>query len=156
MELRARLLGTSINAEYVQAVDELVGTATEWIELKLAQADIVDWLDQSEIVNAQMSPILVSWARVGPRAAGVTLMGRVLTVERSWFVTDEAFHRACNAVAASGAELLASSTNATWSGQPVGHGTSVTFGWRGVPGRNRRSRLPPDLLPDDELPSPAE
>jgi hypothetical protein len=134
MELRARMLGQPANTEYVRAVDHLVGSDNEWIELHLAQPDIVDWLNESEILEAQFSPVLVFPSSRNGTPNGFTVMGRVVAIERQWFPSGDAYRRARAALAGSGAHQLVSNPDPTDNTEE----TRVVFGWLGLPGSRPR------------------
>jgi hypothetical protein len=64
---------------------------------------------------------------------GFVLRGRVVTLDRQWFVTDEAFAVIRSSVEGSGAPLLAES-EAWWGSTPAAY-PIVTYGWPGSPHR---------------------
>jgi hypothetical protein len=61
------------------------------------------------------------------------LRGRVVTLDRQWFVSDEAFAIVRSSVEGSGAPLLAES-EAWWGSAPAAY-PIVTYGWPGPPHR---------------------
>jgi hypothetical protein len=150
MELRAQAARSTVNAEYMRAVREHLEVDGEVVTVECFGHEVHAWVTRDDIAAAQLSPGMIV---MRPEAqGGFLLRGRVLTLDRQWFVSDQAFGLARNRLADSGAPLIAES-EAWWESTPATY-PIVTYGWPGPPPRLatvRELRLGRDAVLDYQI-----
>ena len=149
MDLRARLVGQAQNAEYVRAIRAYLGDEGEVVTVDCPAAAVHGWVSRDDIVAAQMSPVLVGMRSASGRPDGFVVRGRVVSVDRQWFVSDEAFAHMRAVLEAVDVPLIAESE--AWWGSMRGTFPILTFGWPGPPPRRvttRELRLGRDAILD--------
>lgn len=149
MDLRARLVGQAQNAEYVRAVRAYLGDDGEVVTVDCPAASVHGWVSRDDVVAAQVSPVQIGMRTAGGRPDGFVVRGRVVSIDRQWFVSDEAFAHMRARLEAVGVPLIAES-EAWWASTrtmlPI-----LTFGWPGPPPRRvttRELRLGRDAVLD--------
>jgi hypothetical protein len=92
MEIRARAFGRSLNAEYGQAVEAWCGGGDGWTSQLIRAEAIHDWVTEGEVLSRQWAPVVVERLEMpAGKYLGLRLAGYMVTLDRSWFVSDEAF-----------------------------------------------------------------
>jgi len=150
MELRARATGATANAEYMKAIREHLRGDGETVTVDCGGDAIQPWVTRDDIAAAQMSPAMIAMRSTHP--GGFVLRGRVVTLDRQWFVDDDAFALVRSSVESSAAPLIAES-QAWWSEAPAAY-PIVTYGWPGPPPRlvsTREVRLGRDAVLDYQI-----
>jgi len=133
MDIRARLLDVPVNSEYVSAVNAYLEEDLRMIDLTIPAAELDPDLEHSDVRAAQAAPLFVGWGTVNGRFDSLTLQGRVVSLEREWFRSQEAFDRNCARIAEL-APLLAAGMEAQWNGEVGAEVRRRTYGWPGPPG----------------------
>lgn len=134
MDLRARLSCQSLNAEYVSAIREFLGGEGEVVTIDCPAEAVHSWVSHDDIAAAQVSPVRIAIRSVGGRPDGFVVRGRVVTIDRRWFRSDEAFETMRSHLRSVGAPLIAE-TEAASSGHREEGLPILTFGWPGPPPR---------------------
>lgn len=134
MDLRARLAGQSVNAEYVSAVREYLGGEGQVVTVDCQAAVVHPWVGRDDVAAAQVSPVRIAMRSVDGRPDGFVVRGRVVSVDRQWFVSDHAFQSLRSRLLSRGAPLIAEG-EAAWSGRVEPTVQILTFGWPGPPPR---------------------
>jgi hypothetical protein len=133
MDLRSRLSDTSLNAEYVRAIGGYLQGDGEVVTVDCPAGAVHGWVTRDDIAAVQISPVKIAMRSVGGRTDGFVLRGRVVAIDRQWFVSDDTFASARTGLETVGIPLIAE-TEAWWS-QQRGGSQILTFGWAGPPPR---------------------
>jgi len=132
MEVRARGFGRSLNVEYGQAVEAWCGGGFGWVALLLSASDIHASVTAEVVKGQQWAPAVVEALEMpAGKYIGLSLAGYMITLDRAWFVSDEAFERT-RAILANNLPLVA---------EPEGESSVVVYG-RPI-GTAHRKELPP-------------
>lgn len=91
MDVRARNAGRSLNEEYGRAIEAWCGGGEGWTSLLLPSTGIHDWVTAETIKEQQLGAVLVDALTMDDRYIGIRLAGYVVTLDRQWFRSDEAF-----------------------------------------------------------------
>lgn len=150
MDLRARTSGATANAEYMKAIREHLRGDGEIVTVDCGGHAVQPWVTRDDIAAAQVSPAMIAM-RAEP-LGGFVLRGRVVTLDRQWFVDDDAFALVRSSVESSAAQLIAES-QAWWGDAPAAY-PIVIYGWPGPPPRlvtTREVRVGRDAVLDYQI-----
>ncbi len=91
MDVRARTTGRSINEEYGRAIEAWCGGGAGWTQILLRVEAIHDRVSKEVVQRQQLGAVLVDGLEMQGRYIGLRLAGYAITLDRDWFVSDEAF-----------------------------------------------------------------
>ncbi|PZR70499.1 MAG: hypothetical protein DLM66_03680 [Candidatus Dormiibacter spiritus] len=100
MEVRARTAGRSINEEYGRAVEAWCAGGEGWTRLLLPVDAIHEWVTKEVVLEQQLAAVLVECLEMDGKVIGLSVAGYAITLNREWFVGEDAFDRVRSPLAA--------------------------------------------------------